>query len=141
MAEAAPVTVEQLQGFLDYAPFHEFLKMRVESIDREAQRLCLRLPFRREYQRMPDPPQIHGGPIASLIDIAGTYVMWAVLGKGVPTINLRIDYLRPVVDSALRATASVRRAGRTIAVVDIDVHDDKDRLVAVGRGSYGTQSG
>ncbi len=141
MAEAAPVTVEQLQGFLDYAPFHEFLKMEVASIDREAQRLSLRLPFRREYQRMPDPPQIHGGPIASLIDIAGTYAMWMVLGAGVPTINLRIDYLRPATETALLATATVRRAGRTIAVVDIDVSDDQERLVAIGRGSYGTRSG
>ena len=120
---------------------HQFLRMEIDEIDTEGQRLVLRLPFRHEYQRMQEVPQVHGGPIASLIDIAGTYVMWAVLGKGVPTINLRVDYLRPVVDSSLRATASVRRAGRTIALVDIDVHDDSDRLVAVGRGSYGTQSG
>ena len=141
MTETSPLTVEQLQGFLDYAPFHSFLEMEVESIDREAQRLALRLPFRPEYQRMPDVPQIHGGPIASLIDVAGTYAMWMVLGAGVPTINLRIDYLRPAVDTALLATATVRRAGRTIAVVDIDVADDQGRLVAVGRGSYGTRSG
>ena len=122
----APLDRAQLQKFLEHAPFHQFLRMEIEEI---------------EYQRMQEVPQVHGGPIASLIDIAGTYVMWAVLGKGVPTINLRVDYLRPVVDSSLRATASVRRAGRTIALVDVDVHDDKDRLVAVGRGTYGTQSG
>ena len=137
----APLDRAQLQKFLEHAPFHQFLRMEIDEIDAEGQRLVLRLPFRHEYQRMQEVPQVHGGPIASLIDIAGTYVMWAVLGYGVPTINLRIDYLRPVVDSSLRATASVRRAGRTIALVDIDVHDDKDRLVAVGRGTYGTQSG
>lgn len=132
---------KQLQAFLEHAPFHQFLRMEIEDVDPAAQRLVLRLPFRREYQRMQEVPQIHGGPIASLIDIAGTYVIWATLGKGVPTINLRVDYLRPAVDTGLRATATVRRAGRTIALVDIDVHDDQGRLVAVGRGSYGTQSG
>ncbi|MEE9279646.1 MAG: PaaI family thioesterase [Myxococcota bacterium] len=131
---------EQLQAFLQHAPFHQFLRMEIDEVDADAQRLVLRLPFRREYQRMQEVPQIHGGPIAALIDIAGTYVIWAVLGQGVPTINLRIDYLRPAVDTGLRATATVRRAGRTVALVDIDVHDDRGRLVAVGRGSYGTQS-
>ncbi|HKF63882.1 MAG TPA: PaaI family thioesterase [Dongiaceae bacterium] len=53
-----------------------------------------------------------------------------------PTINLRIDYLCPAGGDTLTATASVRRAGRTIGVVDIDVTDTAGRLVAIGRGCY-----
>lgn len=75
--------------------------------------------------------QYHGGAIASLIDIAGDYALWAVLGYGVPTINVRIDYLRPASVTDLRAIARVRRAGRTVGVVDIDVLDDQQRLVAL----------
>jgi uncharacterized protein (TIGR00369 family) len=41
----------------------------------------------------------------------------------------------------LTATANVRRLGRTIAVVDIDVADTEGRIVAVGRGCYGAQAG
>jgi acyl-coenzyme A thioesterase PaaI-like protein len=41
----------------------------------------------------------------------------------------------------LQATATIRRAGRTIGVVDVDVHDQEGRLVAVGRGCYSTQPG
>ncbi len=41
----------------------------------------------------------------------------------------------------LAATATVRRAGRTVAVVDIDVHDAEGRLVAIGRGCYSAQPG
>lgn len=41
----------------------------------------------------------------------------------------------------LRAEASVRRLGRTVAVVDVDVIDDQGRLCAVGRGTYGTNPG
>ena len=58
-----------------------------------------------------------------------------------PAINLRIDYLRPAVGTGLRATAALRRAGRSIARLDIDLHDDDDRLIAVGRGTYGSQPG
>ena len=32
-------------------------------------------------------------------------------------------------------------AGRTVGVVDIDVLDDQGRLVAIGRGTYGTKEG
>jgi len=35
----------------------------------------------------------------------------------------------------------VRRSGRTVAIVDIDVTDAEGRLVAVGRGCYGAQPG
>ena len=56
----------------------------------------------------------------------------------VPTINLRVDYLRPATGAYLDAHATVRRRGRTIGVVDIDVLDDEDRLCAVGRGTYST---
>ena len=43
--------------------------------------------------------------------------------------------------TALSATARVRRAGRTVGLVDIDVTDDSGRLVAVGRGTYGARTG
>ena len=58
-----------------------------------------------------------------------------------PTINIRIDYLRPASDTRLHAQARVRKAGRTVGVVDIDVLDDQGRLIAVGRGTYGTKEG
>ncbi len=64
-----------------------------------------------------------------------------VQGHGVPTINFRTDYLRPAVNTGLRAVARVRRAGRTVGVVDVDVYDDRDKLVAVGRGTFGSQAG
>jgi acyl-coenzyme A thioesterase PaaI-like protein len=33
-------------------------------------------------------------------------------------------------------TATVRRAGRTVGVVDVDVMDEKGALVAIGRATY-----
>jgi uncharacterized protein (TIGR00369 family) len=49
--------------------------------------------------------------------------------------------LRPATRTDLSAEARVRRAGRTIGVVDIDVLDDQGRLIALGRGCYSTQAG
>ncbi|MGH8240249.1 MAG: PaaI family thioesterase, partial [Steroidobacteraceae bacterium] len=46
--------------------------------------------------------------IASLVDIAGDFALIAVLGHGVPTINFRVDYLRPAVGTDLIERAQVR---------------------------------
>ena len=64
-----------------------------------------------------------------------------LLGGGVPTINIRIDYLKPAVGDALVAVSRVRRTGRTVTVVDIDVLNEQDTLVAIGRGTYATLVG
>ena len=132
----AEVTLESMQAMLDGSPFIHLLKMRAVSIDRERQQVVVDMPLAPEFERHPATGQFHGGVIASLIDVAGDFALVILLGGGVPTINLRIDYLRPAGGDTLTATASVRRAGRTIGVVDIDVTDTAGRLVAIGRGCY-----
>jgi uncharacterized protein (TIGR00369 family) len=110
-------------------------------VDAVNQTVVLRCVFGPNIERAPGTGQYHGGVIASLIDIAGDFALIAVLGHGVPTINFRVDYLRPASNGDLLARARVRKAGRTVGVVDIEVDDPGGRLVAVGRGCYGTQPG
>jgi acyl-coenzyme A thioesterase PaaI-like protein len=42
------------------------------------------------------------------------------------------------VNTALTVTARVRRQGRSVGVVDVDVMDAKGALVAIGRATYAT---
>ena len=97
--------------------------------------------MRPELERRPGTRQFHGGPIAAFIDITGDFAIGMLVGGGVPTINLRTDYLRPAIGDALTAVARVRRTGKTAAVVDIDVADDQGKLVAIGRGAYSSTAG
>ena len=135
------ITVEGMQAMLDGSPFIHLLRMRAVSLDRDRQQVVLAMPLAPEYERHRGTGQFHGGVIASLIDVAGDFALVILVGGGVPTINLRVDYLRPAGGGDLTATASVRRAGRTIGVVDIDVTDTAGRLVAGGRGCYGMAVG
>lgn len=118
--------------------FHGFLAMELLDHDATIGAVTIRVPWREAYERSAGSRQWHGGPIAALIDIAGDFALIAKLGRGVPTINLRIDYLRPAVDTGLTARARTLRAGKSVGVVDIEVVDDASRLIAVGRGSYST---
>lgn len=123
------------------SPFHKVLGLRLESIDPSSKSVAIRCAFDPAVGRAAKSDQYHGGVIASLIDIAGDFALIVALGHGVPTINLRVDYLRPAFGSDLIARARVRKSGRTVGVVDIDVEDGEGRLIAVGRGCYGTQAG
>ena len=123
------------------SPFQQLLGLRLDEFDVAAQTITIRAVYGPNVERSAGTGQYHGGVIASLIDIAGDFALIAVLGYGVPTINFRVDYLRPATNTDLLAQARVRRAGRTIGVVDIDVTDTSSRLIALGRGCYGTQPG
>jgi uncharacterized protein (TIGR00369 family) len=103
--------------------------------------VTIALPLRAEFRRDPERPEIHGGVIASLIDIAGHAAISAKLHHGVPTVDLRIDYLRVAAGRELLATAELVKLGRTLGIVDIRVTDDQGRLVAIGRGLFSTREG
>jgi len=133
---ARKLTSAEVQAIFDRSPFIGWLGLRVVSLDHERQEITVRMGMREELERRPGSRQFHGGPIAAFIDITGDFAIGMLVGGGVPTINLRTDYLRPAVGEFLTAVARVRRSSRTLAVVDIEVVDDKDKLVALGRGAY-----
>src|ERR1700704_6204433 len=130
-----------LTPLLKEAQVQQLFDLSCPRLERTKGEVEIVMGYTASVERSPGTRQYHGGAIASLIDIAGDYALWAMLGYGVPTINTRIDYLRPAWDTKRRAQARVRRAGRTVGVVDIDVLDDQDRLVAIGRGTDGTKEG
>ncbi len=138
---AERLSVEEVQAIFDASPFLGFLQLRAVALDHAAGTLTVTMPMRPELERRLGTAQFHGGPIAAFIDIVGDFAVGMTVGGGVPTINLRIDYLKPAVGTRLTGTARVRRTGRTMALVDVDVHDEKQSLVAVGRGTYSPQRG
>jgi uncharacterized protein (TIGR00369 family) len=130
------LSVEEIQGFLDRSPFIAFSQTRVVRADPAAELLECITPMRPEFERQAGGGQWHGGPIAAVIDTVGDFALAMAVGKPLPTINFRVDYLRPAIDTSLRAVATVRRQGKTVGLVDIDVFNDKGALVAVGRATY-----
>ena len=138
---AQKLDIKTLQSLMDASPFIHNAEMQVTGADPTSEILTVTMPLKPEFERQAGSGQFHGGPIASLIDTAGCFALIMILGHGVPTVNFRTDYLRPAINTDLKAVASVRRVGRLVGIVDIDVFDDQERLLAVGRGTFGSQSG
>lgn len=135
---APKLTGAEVQAIFDASPFIGWLGLKVLALDHERQEITVRMDLRPELERRRGSRQFHGGPIAAFIDVTGDFAVGMLAGGGVPTVNLRTDYLRPAIGDSLTATARVRRSSRTLAVVDIDVRDGEERLVAIGRGTYAT---
>ena len=132
-----PLNREQLQERLLRSPFNAFLNLQVRSSDLEKQELVVRLEMRPEFERIAGTGQWHGGPIAAAIDVTGDFALAMLIGNPLPTISFSVDYLRPA-SGSLTLTARVRRRGKTVGVVDVDVLNDAGVLLAVGRASYST---
>jgi uncharacterized protein (TIGR00369 family) len=129
---------DELQQRLGHSTFIEFLNLTVLSADPEKEEVVMRAAMRPEFERGRGTGQWHGGPIAAIIDTVGDYALVMSLGRPLPTVNFRVDYLRPAIDTALIVSARVRRSGRLVGVVDIDVSNEAGQLVAIGRATYAT---
>ena len=136
--KVGPLTKDELQKMLDHSPFIAFLGLKVSEADPANERLTMTCTMRPEFERGAGTGQWHGGPLAAIIDTVGDYALIMTLRRGLPTINFRVDYLRPAIKTGLVVTATVRRAGKSVGVVDIDVFNDQKALLAVGRATYST---
>lgn len=136
-----PLSAVAIQEMLDASPFISFMGLQVVSTDPEKQEITIRAPMRPEFERRAGTKQWHGGPIASVIDTVGDFALVLMIGRGLPTINFRVDYFRPAIDTALVAVARVRRSGKSVGIADVDVFNEQGTLLAVGRGTYSTLEG
>jgi uncharacterized protein (TIGR00369 family) len=75
---------------------------------------------------------LHGGVLCDLADAAmGTaYFSTLAEGESFTTLELKINFLKPVWNSKLIATAKVVKGGKTVGLVECDIVDEKGSLVA-----------
>lgn len=133
-------------------PFEAFAKHFAEHPLHRA--LGVRLEERREdFARVSIAPSavtqggvaggLHGGVLAALVDI----VMLAALSTGhrtgqqpAGTADLNITYLRPALGARIYAEGTVVKRGRQLAMIEVSILDERDRLCAKGRTLYAFRS-
>jgi uncharacterized protein (TIGR00369 family) len=114
--------------------FYRLLGIRIDEVKTNYARLSLRVD-RRHIQLL---NTVHGGVIATLADSAAA---WAIFGawemKGVPvTVEMKINFLKPVKSGMLVAEARSIHQGSRVSVSEVDVRDSRGVLVAKSLVTY-----
>ncbi len=75
---------------------------------------------------------LHGGVLCDIADAAMgvAYASRLEEEESFTTLELKINFLRPVWKARLRATGKVVKAGQAVGLVECDVVDEEDRLIA-----------
>jgi len=136
MTETTLPTKEEVQARLRRGPYHEWLGIEVLSVAEGEIELSAK--WREEWVVNPDGRYTHGGILAALVDLTADWALVSQTGRGVPTIDLRVDYHRAAMPGDLRAKGKVVKFGSQVSVAEAHVYDADGKLLASGRGAYST---
>lgn len=129
------MNAQEIEQKLLQGPYHQWLGLKVDSVGEGE--ITLLAPFRPEWVVNSAGGYIHGGILATLIDLTADWALVAWTGKGVPTLNLHVDYHRPA-RGDLTIKAKVIKRGKLASSAEAWVYDAAGQLVASGRGLYAT---
>ena len=93
---------------------------------------CAVIEFEAEERHANPMGTLHGGILCDIADAAMGMAYAASLDEGetFTTLELKINFLKPVRTGKLVATGRMVKSGHTIGLAECDIHDDKERLVA-----------
>lgn len=124
-----------IEEFFEQMPFADLLGIEVtEAAGEHAEG---RVTVTEELSWNEDTVMAHGGVTFTLADTVGGAALVSAVDQPVPTVDMRIDYLAAG-SGDLHAVADVVRCGSDVGVVDVDVFDAGDELIANARGVYKT---
>jgi len=115
---------------LQKAPFSALLGLKIESAADGAS--VVRMPFNLRLLNYGGPKEpVHGGAIATLADLAACAAVWSLSETTrSATISMTINYTGFATESDLVARAKVRRKGKRIASLSVEIVDNSGALVA-----------
>ncbi len=135
--------------FIESTPFNKVLELGIEHVENENVRL--KLDMKEDLLGNAYKGILHGGVIASVLDVAGGVAAFFSLRNKLKgqapekaaqsysrfgTVDLRIDYLRPGFGESFTAIGSILRTGNKVAVARMQLHNEKEKLIATGTGTY-----
>ena len=143
-----------LSALVEAVPFIQFLGVR---FDRRGDELTGVLPFRQDLIGNPILPALHGGVVASFLEVTSIvtlswYYLWEDIESGAfdateaaqgnlprlpKTIDFTVDYLRSGLQRDAYARATIRRTGRRYASVHVEGwQDNRDKHFAQATGHF-----
>lgn len=134
-----------IKNLFKHTPYHKLLGF--ELVDVTADRL--KVVVRHKPDLVSGRGTLHGGVVASIVDAAGAFHAGVVArrrddanpdaakqNRVIATIDLHVDYLRPLKGESFVATTSLVYAGSAIARLRCEIFDEQEVLVATAGMNY-----
>ena len=135
-AALAEDQVRLIEGLIVDSPYGRLLGIVTEEVAED--RVRVRLPFRSAVTTVGE--MVHGGAIASLVDVAATAAGWATPaatpGTRGTTVGFSLSFLAASLASDLVAEARVVKRGGTLQVIEVGVSDASGRETARALVTY-----
>ena len=130
------LTREKVEEMILRAPYHQWLGLKVTALHDDG--IELAATWREDWVVTKERRYTHGGVLAALVDLAADWAMVAKTGRGVPTIDLRVDYHSAAMPGDLVAKGKIVRMGGQFSTAEAQIFDQAGKLLASGRGTYFT---
>lgn len=135
MIQCASLTIPELRQIVENMPFSKLLGMRV--VRGHTDGVTIECPMSDHLRNVAGV--MHGGVAASVADAAVGMALGLHFGgkRSYTTADLKINYLRPIVDGGkLIARSHLIRIGKNLCVGRVDLKDAHGKLAAVAIVTY-----
>lgn len=131
--------VEMFRHTIEEAiPFNKYVGVKLHDL--EVGRCALLLPFSPDLIGDAQRMTFHGGVLSMLVATCGSFAVWSTCSPEdkIVTIDMGIDFLRPVPAGDLIAEARIRHVGRRVGNAHTVIYPlgEPDNVLAEGRSVY-----
>ncbi len=120
---------KMISGELPQPPVGQLVGFKLTAIEKGRAVIELEATTERHANPM---GTLHGGILCDIADAAMGMAYASLLdsGESFTTLELKINFLKPIWNAKLQAIGKVVKSGRMVGLVECDVLDEKQQLVA-----------
>jgi uncharacterized protein (TIGR00369 family) len=122
MSEYTPLSLQQINSAMEHMAFNHFMGMRVTEVFDDGLTIeCDVTPHHFNGDGV-----VHGGVTATLADSAMGVALVRHFGGKIraATVEMKINYFRPILGTKISARCKLVRMGSKICVGTVDIYDD-----------------
>ena len=124
---------QELKKLMQGMPFNKLVGIRLARIHTDGVTITCKV----RPELMNAAGVLHGGVTATLADSALGIAITMRLGRiAATTVEMKLNYLRPIVSGKITARARILRMGSTLCIGRVDLFNEAKELVGVALLTY-----
>ena len=125
-----PKYTKAISTLVNRSPYFSLISMKIKELEWGTSVLEVEL----EEKHLQPFGYVHGGAIASVMDAATFWAVFAQVkdGMGLTTVEIKVNFLAPVKEGKLVAKGRCIKIGKTLALGDATIYDGNGNLLGHG---------